>query len=163
ETVSDLIGNTEVVHTPARPGDFGGKLVSSERAARELDWRATTPLAEGVRRYLEWRRPTNGHAPPAPAAAPPPPPGRPPHPLPDALAGGQAAGGPRRTAAAPADPRARRRHRRLHVPRRHAGARGAPAPRQARRPLLLRDHRPGRSALLGPSGNRPALRHASGV
>ncbi|MCW3067354.1 MAG: NAD-dependent epimerase/dehydratase [Solirubrobacterales bacterium] len=69
ETVSGLIGNTEVVHTPARPGDFGGKLVSSERAARELDWRASTPFAEGVRRYVEWRRSvaaaSNGHAPAA--------------------------------------------------------------------------------------------------
>src|SRR5581483_1979826 len=63
ETVSGLIGNTEVVHTPARPGDFGGKLVSSERAARELDWRATTPFAEGVRRYVTWRRSLNGNAP----------------------------------------------------------------------------------------------------
>src|SRR5581483_1035004 len=49
--------------TPARPGDFGGKLVSSERAARELDWRATTPFAEGVRRYVTWRRSLNGNAP----------------------------------------------------------------------------------------------------
>ena len=28
ETVKDLIGNVEIVHTPARPGDFGGKVVS---------------------------------------------------------------------------------------------------------------------------------------
>jgi len=66
ETVSGLIGNTDIVHTPARPGDFGGKLVSSKRAALELDWRASTPFAEGVRRYVEWRQSaTNGHAPAA--------------------------------------------------------------------------------------------------
>jgi hypothetical protein len=43
------------VHTPARPGDFGGKIVSSDRAERELGWTAATPFAEGVRRYIAWR------------------------------------------------------------------------------------------------------------
>jgi UDP-glucose 4-epimerase len=56
ETVQDLIGNTEIVYTPARPGDFGGKIVSSERARAELDWTARTPFHEGVRRYVAWRR-----------------------------------------------------------------------------------------------------------
>jgi UDP-glucose 4-epimerase len=56
ETVQKLIGDVEIVHTPARPGDFGGKIVSSERARRELGWTAATPFSEGVRRYVEWRR-----------------------------------------------------------------------------------------------------------
>ncbi len=56
ETVKDLIGDVEIVHTPARPGDFGGKVVCSERARRELGWTAATPFSEGVRRYVEWRR-----------------------------------------------------------------------------------------------------------
>ena len=56
ETVKELIGDVEIVHTPARPGDFGGKVVSSERAERELGWTASTPFSEGVRRYVEWRR-----------------------------------------------------------------------------------------------------------
>ena len=56
ETVRELIGDVEIVHTPARPGDFNGKVVSSERARRELGWRAQTPFVEGVRRYVEWRR-----------------------------------------------------------------------------------------------------------
>jgi UDP-glucose 4-epimerase len=56
ETVKDLIGNVEIVHTPARPGDFGGKIVCSKRAEGELGWTASTPFAEGVRRYVEWRR-----------------------------------------------------------------------------------------------------------
>ncbi len=56
ETVKDLIGNVEIVHTPARPGDFGGKVVCSERAERELGWTAATPFTEGVRRYVQWRR-----------------------------------------------------------------------------------------------------------
>jgi UDP-glucose 4-epimerase len=56
ETVKDLIGNVEIVHTPARPGDFGGKVVCSRRAERELGWTAATPFHEGVRRYVEWRQ-----------------------------------------------------------------------------------------------------------
>ena len=55
ETVQELIGNVEIVYTPARPGDFGGKIVSSERAKRELSWTAATPFHEGVRRYVAWR------------------------------------------------------------------------------------------------------------
>ena len=56
ERVKELIDDVEIVHTPARPGDFGGKIVCSKRAERELDWSAATPFAEGVRRYVEWRR-----------------------------------------------------------------------------------------------------------
>jgi UDP-glucose 4-epimerase len=56
ETVQQLIGNVEIVHTPARPGDFGGKVVSSARAKAELDWTAATPFSEGVHRYVDWRR-----------------------------------------------------------------------------------------------------------
>jgi UDP-glucose 4-epimerase len=54
ETVRDVVGDVEIEHTPARPGDFGGKEVSSERAERELMWTASTPFSEGVRRYVEW-------------------------------------------------------------------------------------------------------------
>ncbi len=55
ETIKDLMGDVEIVHTPARPGDFGGKIVSSDRAERELGWTAATPFSEGVRRYIDWR------------------------------------------------------------------------------------------------------------
>ncbi len=55
ETIKQELGNVEIVHTPARPGDFGGKVVSSRRARRELGWTAGTPFAEGVRRYVSWR------------------------------------------------------------------------------------------------------------
>jgi UDP-glucose 4-epimerase len=53
--VQELMGDVEIVHTPARPGDFGGKVVCSQRALRELGWSAATPFSEGVRRYVEWR------------------------------------------------------------------------------------------------------------
>ncbi|MBV9166041.1 MAG: NAD-dependent epimerase/dehydratase family protein [Solirubrobacterales bacterium] len=56
ETVRDLIGDVEIVHTPARPGDFNGKVVSSARARTELGWIAATPFSEGVRRYVDWRQ-----------------------------------------------------------------------------------------------------------
>ena len=55
-TVQELVGNTEIVYTPARPGDFGGKVVSSERAGVSSGWTASTPFSEGVRRYVDWRR-----------------------------------------------------------------------------------------------------------
>ncbi|MGH2873297.1 MAG: NAD-dependent epimerase/dehydratase family protein, partial [Solirubrobacteraceae bacterium] len=47
EAVGKLIPGVRIVHAPARPGDFGGKLVSSERARRELGWTAATPFDEG--------------------------------------------------------------------------------------------------------------------
>jgi len=55
ETVQALIGDVEIVYTPARPGDFGGKIVSSDRAQAELGWTAATPFSQGVRQYIEWR------------------------------------------------------------------------------------------------------------
>jgi UDP-glucose 4-epimerase len=56
ETVGDLIGDVEIVKTPGRAGDFGGAEISSDRALTELGWRASTPLAEGVGRYVDWLR-----------------------------------------------------------------------------------------------------------
>ena len=56
ETVQRLVGGVEIAYTPARPGDFGGKVVSSERALRELEWSGGTPFSEGVRKYVEWRQ-----------------------------------------------------------------------------------------------------------
>jgi UDP-glucose 4-epimerase len=56
ELVQEIVGNTEIVYTPARPGDLGTKIVSGERARAELGWTARTPFAEGVRKYVEWRR-----------------------------------------------------------------------------------------------------------
>jgi UDP-glucose 4-epimerase len=63
DAIRAAVGEVEIVHGPGRTGDFTGAPVSAERAAAELGWTATTPFAEGVRRYVEWHR----------SAAPPPP------------------------------------------------------------------------------------------
>jgi UDP-glucose 4-epimerase len=56
ELVQEIVGNTEIVYGPARPGDLGSKTVLSDRARDELGWSAKTPIAEGIRRYVDWRR-----------------------------------------------------------------------------------------------------------
>ncbi len=56
EAVRDHVADSGIVHTPGRKGDLGSKEVSSERAERELGWRARTRFAEGFRSYLAWRR-----------------------------------------------------------------------------------------------------------
>src|SRR4029077_11253291 len=47
ETIKDLMGDVEIVHTPARPGDFGGKIVSSQRAEHEVGWAPAPPRSAG--------------------------------------------------------------------------------------------------------------------
>jgi len=56
ETVRELLGTGEIIHTEARTADFTGAEVSGTRAETELGWTAETPFREGVRRYIEWRR-----------------------------------------------------------------------------------------------------------
>lgn len=59
ETVQKLVGNVGIRYIPSRPGDFGGKKVSSERAKRELKWEAKTSFEEGVRKYISWYKETS--------------------------------------------------------------------------------------------------------
>jgi UDP-glucose 4-epimerase len=54
DAVRDLVGDVNVVHTPARTADFAGAEVSGARAAAELGWRPSTSFADGVRRYVDW-------------------------------------------------------------------------------------------------------------
>ncbi|HHL40445.1 MAG TPA: NAD-dependent epimerase/dehydratase family protein [Deltaproteobacteria bacterium] len=56
ETIKKIVGDVKIEYTPARPGDFSGKEVSSERAHRELNWRPKVSFEEGVRRYIDWYR-----------------------------------------------------------------------------------------------------------
>jgi UDP-glucose 4-epimerase len=71
EAVRMAVGEVEITYVEGRCGDFAGAHVSGERAARELDWRACTPFAEGVTRYVAWHREQlAAAAPPAPAPVP---------------------------------------------------------------------------------------------
>jgi UDP-glucose 4-epimerase len=54
ELVRELVRPVELVQVDGRAADFRGAVVSAERAARELRWRASTPFREGARRYVEW-------------------------------------------------------------------------------------------------------------
>jgi UDP-glucose 4-epimerase len=55
QTVKEVVGDTEIVHTEARTGDFAGRHVSSDRALGELGWEDATSFEDGVRGYLAWR------------------------------------------------------------------------------------------------------------
>ncbi len=66
ETVRAAVGDTEIVYTPGRSGDFGGVEVDGSRAERELGWTASTSFEEGVRRYVASVRDQT----PSPAAVP---------------------------------------------------------------------------------------------
>jgi len=54
ETIQKIVGNVTVEYSPARPGDFAGKEVSSRKARDELGWEPRTRFEVGVRRYVEW-------------------------------------------------------------------------------------------------------------
>ena len=56
ETTQELLGNVQIQSGPARPGDFSGKRVSSERAKKELGWQATTTFRDGMEQYIAWYR-----------------------------------------------------------------------------------------------------------
>jgi UDP-glucose 4-epimerase len=56
ETVRRAVADVEITHVPGRAGDLGGVEVSSRRAERELGWRPSTGLDEGIRRYVDWYR-----------------------------------------------------------------------------------------------------------
>src|SRR3954451_2170368 len=60
ETVCAIVGEAEIEYVAGRAGDFAGAPVSGERAAAELAWRASTPFAEGVARYVAWYRESSG-------------------------------------------------------------------------------------------------------
>jgi UDP-glucose 4-epimerase len=70
ETVQEMTGGCEIVHTPPRPGDFPGKEISNRRALEEISWKAETSFREGVRRYVEWVRNTARPPDPVPGRKP---------------------------------------------------------------------------------------------
>jgi UDP-glucose 4-epimerase len=70
EAVQEMTGGCEIVHTPPRPGDFPGKVISNERALRELGWEARTSFRDGVRKYVEWVRSSTRPPDPIPGKRP---------------------------------------------------------------------------------------------
>jgi UDP-glucose 4-epimerase len=70
ERVQENTDGCEIVHTPPRPGDFPGKVISNERALEEIDWKADTSFREGVKRYVEWVRSSTRAPDPIPGKRP---------------------------------------------------------------------------------------------
>jgi UDP-glucose 4-epimerase len=56
EAVRAHFPGIRIEHGPARPGDYRGREISAQRAARLLGWRPTTTFRDGVRQYVEWYR-----------------------------------------------------------------------------------------------------------
>ena len=54
ETIKKILGDVKIEYTPARPGDFSGKEISSALAKKELNWEPKISFEEGVRRYIKW-------------------------------------------------------------------------------------------------------------
>ncbi len=54
ETVKRLVGDVAIEYKEARPGDYEGAVMPSEKAKRELDWEPKVDFEEGIRRYIEW-------------------------------------------------------------------------------------------------------------
>ena len=57
--LADLLGGTNIVHVPKRPGEPDCTHADIGRITQQLGWAATVPIEEGVRRMLEriadWR------------------------------------------------------------------------------------------------------------
>jgi UDP-glucose 4-epimerase len=70
ERVQESTDGCEIVHTPPRPGDFPGKVISNRRALEELGWKAETSFREGVRKYVEWVRSSTRQPDPIPGKRP---------------------------------------------------------------------------------------------
>jgi UDP-glucose 4-epimerase len=57
EGIRRCIGeHVKIEFVPERPGDFGGKEISADKAQRELGWRATVGFEDGLKRTVDWFR-----------------------------------------------------------------------------------------------------------
>jgi UDP-glucose 4-epimerase len=54
ETVQNLVRPVPIIRVPRRTGDYDSMSVSNRLAKELLNWSPSTPLAEGVRKYLAW-------------------------------------------------------------------------------------------------------------
>ena len=52
-----MVGDVKIEYKEARPGDYEGKIVSSDKAKRELGWQPRVDIVdieEGIKRYIDW-------------------------------------------------------------------------------------------------------------
>lgn len=57
EGLKKLVGDqVKIEFTPERPGDFGGKEISTEKARRDLGWQPSVEFEDGLKRTVEWFR-----------------------------------------------------------------------------------------------------------
>jgi UDP-glucose 4-epimerase len=57
EGIKKVLGDhVHLEFIPARPGDFGGKEVTANKAQRELDWYPTISFEAGLARTIDWFR-----------------------------------------------------------------------------------------------------------
>ena len=57
EGLKKLVGDqVKIEFTPERPGDFGGKEISAEKARRDLSWQPSVEFEDGLKRTVEWFR-----------------------------------------------------------------------------------------------------------
>ena len=55
EGIRALLGEqVQIEFTPERPGDFAGRIVSAEKAARELGWQPTVDFENGLAATVKW-------------------------------------------------------------------------------------------------------------
>ena len=56
EAVRKLVKDVPIEHREAREGDFTGRTVSAQKAARELKWEPRVDIEEEIERYVAWYR-----------------------------------------------------------------------------------------------------------
>ena len=54
EAVQELVDNVEIIYKEARPGDYKGVTISTEKAKKEIGWEPKIPFKEGLNNYIEW-------------------------------------------------------------------------------------------------------------
>lgn len=54
ESIDKIIGGVKITYIDGRKGDFGGNVISNEKAKKELGWKCATSFREGLRRYIDW-------------------------------------------------------------------------------------------------------------
>jgi UDP-glucose 4-epimerase len=54
EAIQKNLANVTIQHLPARTADFPGKVISSEKAKKELGWEPKIDFVNGMRQYIEW-------------------------------------------------------------------------------------------------------------